>query len=276
MPWWRPSLSESALHTALAPPYPAGVQPCRTQPSGRAPGLAPGPASGPAWPSARCARWSSASPPRAAVTTRAARTARPRRSPWPRSTSSATRVSSRSGTPPTTTSSSSRSRSAPGTTPRPTSTPSSPPAPASPTSRRSRVTRSPRCSRRATRSPTSPTPPLEGRWLDFVVERGTNSDGQLIGYGTDVGPEGICYRADLFEKAGLPTDREEVAALMGTWDDYFAARRGVRGRGARHRVVRLLRRPRPGDAQPGREPLRDRRRRRSRPTTPSSRPCGTP
>lgn len=65
-------------------------------------------------------------------------------------------------------------------------------------------------------------PAVEGRWLDFVVERGTSSDGQLIGYGTDIGPEGICYRADLFKKAGLPTDREEVAALLGTWDDYFA------------------------------------------------------
>lgn len=65
-------------------------------------------------------------------------------------------------------------------------------------------------------------PAVEGRWLDFVVERGTSADGQLIGYGTDVGPEGICYRSDLFKKAGLPTDREEVAALVGTWDDYFA------------------------------------------------------
>ena len=65
-------------------------------------------------------------------------------------------------------------------------------------------------------------PELDGRWLDFVAEKGTNSDGQMIGYGTDVGPEGVCYRADLFEKAGLPTDREEVAKLMGTWDDYFA------------------------------------------------------
>ena len=65
-------------------------------------------------------------------------------------------------------------------------------------------------------------PAVEGRWLDFVVERGTSADGQLIGYGTDIGPEGICYRSDLFKKAGLPTDREEVAALVGTWDDYFA------------------------------------------------------
>ena len=35
----------------------------------------------------------------------------------------------------------------------------------------------------------------------------------------------ICYRADLFEKAGLPTDREEVKELLGgdaaTWDKYF-------------------------------------------------------
>lgn len=65
-------------------------------------------------------------------------------------------------------------------------------------------------------------PELEGRWLDFKAAAGTNSEGQMIGYGTDIGPEGICYRADLFEEAGLPTDREEVAQRMGTWEDYFA------------------------------------------------------
>lgn len=65
-------------------------------------------------------------------------------------------------------------------------------------------------------------PELDGRWLDFVAERATDADGQMIGYGTDIGPEAICYRADLFEKAGLPTDRAEVAKLMGTWEDYFA------------------------------------------------------
>jgi cellobiose transport system substrate-binding protein len=63
---------------------------------------------------------------------------------------------------------------------------------------------------------------LDGRWLPWVEEKALNADGQMIGYPTDIGPEGICYRADLFKKAGLPTDREEVAALMGTWDDYFA------------------------------------------------------
>ena len=67
-------------------------------------------------------------------------------------------------------------------------------------------------------------PELEGRWLDWKAAQATTPDGQLIGYGTDIGPEAICYRSDLFEAAGLPTDRAEVADLLGTtWEDYFAA-----------------------------------------------------
>ncbi|GAA1124259.1 ABC transporter substrate-binding protein [Arthrobacter flavus] len=69
-------------------------------------------------------------------------------------------------------------------------------------------------------------PAVDGRWLDWKTEAATTPDGQLIGYGTDVGPQGVCYRADLFEEAGLPTDRDEVAALLGgTWDSYFEAGR---------------------------------------------------
>jgi cellobiose transport system substrate-binding protein len=66
---------------------------------------------------------------------------------------------------------------------------------------------------------------VEGRWLDWKVAQATLPDGKLIGYGTDIGPEAICYRGDLFEKAGLPKDRAEVEALFGgadaTWDKYF-------------------------------------------------------
>ena len=68
-------------------------------------------------------------------------------------------------------------------------------------------------------------PALADRWLDWKAAQATTADGKLIGYGTDIGPEGICYRADLFEKAGRPSDRAEVAALLGgsgaTWDKYF-------------------------------------------------------
>ncbi|MGX5694757.1 ABC transporter substrate-binding protein [Agromyces soli] len=63
---------------------------------------------------------------------------------------------------------------------------------------------------------------LDDRWLDWKVEAATDADGNLIGYGTDIGPEGVCYRSDLFAAAGLPTDRDEVAALLeGDWAKYF-------------------------------------------------------
>jgi cellobiose transport system substrate-binding protein len=68
-------------------------------------------------------------------------------------------------------------------------------------------------------------PSVADRWLPWKVAQATTPDGMLMGYGTDIGPEGICYRADLFDKAGLPTDRADVAALLGgdsaTWDKYF-------------------------------------------------------
>jgi cellobiose transport system substrate-binding protein len=63
----------------------------------------------------------------------------------------------------------------------------------------------------------------DGRWLDWKSAMATTADGKLIGYGTDIGPEAICYRADLFDKAGLPSEPAEVAAALGSsWDDYFA------------------------------------------------------
>jgi cellobiose transport system substrate-binding protein len=65
-------------------------------------------------------------------------------------------------------------------------------------------------------------PELEDRWFDWKLEAATTKDGQVIGYGTDAGPEGVCYRRDMFEAAGLPTDRAEVATLLeGDWDHYF-------------------------------------------------------
>ncbi len=64
---------------------------------------------------------------------------------------------------------------------------------------------------------------LKGRWLDWKEAAATDAAGNLIAYGTDIGPQGICYRSDLFAAAGLPTDRAEVAALFdGDWDNFFS------------------------------------------------------
>ncbi len=61
---------------------------------------------------------------------------------------------------------------------------------------------------------------VKGRWLDWK-EGAATIDGKLVAYGTDIGPQGICYRSDLFEAAGLPSDRDGAGALFGTWDDFF-------------------------------------------------------
>jgi cellobiose transport system substrate-binding protein len=66
---------------------------------------------------------------------------------------------------------------------------------------------------------------LKDRWLDWKVDGATTQDGKVIGYGTDIGPEAICYRRDLFAKAGLPTDRVQVAKLFQDWPSYFATGR---------------------------------------------------
>ncbi|MFG6503524.1 ABC transporter substrate-binding protein [Microbacterium sp. P05] len=59
-------------------------------------------------------------------------------------------------------------------------------------------------------------------WVDWKYAQGTDPDGRVIGYGTDIGPEGLCYNKPAFEAAGLPTDRDEVAALFeGDWENFF-------------------------------------------------------
>ncbi|MGN6273821.1 MAG: ABC transporter substrate-binding protein [Protaetiibacter sp.] len=66
---------------------------------------------------------------------------------------------------------------------------------------------------------------IKDRWVDWKVKQATDPDGRIIGYGTDIGPQGLCYNGKLFEAAGLPSDREGVAELFGgdsaSWDKFF-------------------------------------------------------
>lgn len=73
---------------------------------------------------------------------------------------------------------------------------------------------------------------LENTYLDWKWARGITEDGRLLGLGTDVGGLAMCYRADLFEEAGLPSDRDEVSEMWATWDDYVEAGRQFRDSGA--------------------------------------------
>ena len=66
------------------------------------------------------------------------------------------------------------------------------------------------------------TTDTKSRWLDWKTKAAT-VNGRLIGAGTDIGPEAICYRSDAFAKAGLPSDPVGVTQLLtGDWNNYYS------------------------------------------------------
>ncbi|MFI7158402.1 ABC transporter substrate-binding protein [Micromonospora chalcea] len=62
---------------------------------------------------------------------------------------------------------------------------------------------------------------IKGNYLDWVMSQATTKDNKIIGVPTDVGGLAVAYRTDLFKAAGLPTDRDEVAKLWPTWDEFI-------------------------------------------------------
>lgn len=64
---------------------------------------------------------------------------------------------------------------------------------------------------------------IQKDYLDWKWQLGVTPQGRMVAMPIDTGPTAMFYRADLFKKAGLPSDPEEVHRLMGTWEDYFAA-----------------------------------------------------
>lgn len=63
---------------------------------------------------------------------------------------------------------------------------------------------------------------IQDKYLDWKWKMGENSDGDfLFGLPTDIGPKAMYYRIDVFEEAGLPTDPDEVEALIQTVDDFI-------------------------------------------------------
>ncbi|GAA0229605.1 extracellular solute-binding protein [Saccharothrix mutabilis subsp. mutabilis] len=64
---------------------------------------------------------------------------------------------------------------------------------------------------------------LKSQWAAWKWNQGTTDDGDFVlGLGTDMGSLALCYRRDLFQAAGLPTDREAVGKLWPTWNDFLA------------------------------------------------------
>ena len=95
---------------------------------------------------------------------------------------------------------------------------------------------------------------LQKRWLAWKWSQSLARNGAQIGLGTDVGSLGICYRRDLFRKAGLPSGRAAVSKLWPTWQKYMAVGKRFEGPRAAGRLVlrrrqqRLQRDDRPAES----------------------------
>jgi len=62
---------------------------------------------------------------------------------------------------------------------------------------------------------------VQGNFLPWKWEQGAPG-GFVLGLGTDVGSMALCYRNDVMEAAGLPSDRDELAGMWPTWEDFIA------------------------------------------------------
>lgn len=65
-------------------------------------------------------------------------------------------------------------------------------------------------------------------FVDFRWEFAHSADGsRLVAIPWDIGPATLFYRADIFEEVGLPSDPDEVYALLSTWDGWLAAAEAI-------------------------------------------------
>ncbi|MPQ98027.1 extracellular solute-binding protein [Modestobacter sp. I12A-02628] len=62
---------------------------------------------------------------------------------------------------------------------------------------------------------------VKENFYDWKYAQATSEDGRVVGLGTDTGPQAMCFRKDLFEQAGLPTDRAELGTMWSDWDGYL-------------------------------------------------------
>ncbi|WP_375424690.1 ABC transporter substrate-binding protein [uncultured Friedmanniella sp.] len=65
-------------------------------------------------------------------------------------------------------------------------------------------------------------------YFDWKWALGTAPSGRQMFWPMDTGPTGLYYRADVFQKAGLPSSPDEVGAAMRTWDNFIELGRKLR------------------------------------------------
>ena len=85
---------------------------------------------------------------------------------------------------------------------------------------------------------------LQKQWLDWKWRQSIAPNGAQIGLGTDVGSLAICYRRDLFKKAGLPTEPRGRLEALADLAEVRRRRQAVPEARAEGRLVLRLRQQR--------------------------------
>jgi cellobiose transport system substrate-binding protein len=62
---------------------------------------------------------------------------------------------------------------------------------------------------------------LKKRYPAWKWQQAVARNKSVIGLGTDVGSLGICYRKDLFKKAGVPTTPAKLGKMWQSWSDFL-------------------------------------------------------
>ena len=62
---------------------------------------------------------------------------------------------------------------------------------------------------------------LKDQYFDWKWQLGTTPKGRMCFWPMDTGPTGLYYRTDLFAKAKVAAEPDEVSAAIRTWDDYL-------------------------------------------------------
>lgn len=69
---------------------------------------------------------------------------------------------------------------------------------------------------------------VKSQYLDWKWNQGVTPEGKMIAFPMDTGPTALFYRYDLFKKAGVAIEPDEVTAATPDWDAYIALGKKIR------------------------------------------------
>lgn len=81
---------------------------------------------------------------------------------------------------------------------------------------------------------------IKGDYVEWKWKQAQTTDGKQLGIPIDIGPTGMFYRFDIFEKFGIASDPTELGEQVQTWEQYFEIGKKLKAADAQTFLVRNL------------------------------------